>query len=280
MNQPKRSKRTKKRRAPQVYSRGFVAQSGGAKFQSLYNEKSRFPNLPHEFECALDYYYHDERTGGQTTQASRIAPLTEFNTQLPRYAAELYQIYRHCRIMSIEVHMEIVNTSSTEPLVAAVGVLPLANANAITNPQTIASVPGSVFKQIGLATGMSRTTIHKRYITCKELGELTLGSQTYLQTYSEALSAAIWTELPTIYMGVIAAKNGATWTGIVDYRLKFHLRFSEYNIPALGLKKSAKTDAPPKDMSEEEMDESDWVQPPVTRVRKNHGYASSIKGSK
>jgi len=182
--------------------------------------------------------------------------------------------------MSIEVHMEVVNTSSTEPLIAGVGVLPLVNANALTSPQTIASVPGSVFRQIGLSTGMSRTTIHKRYITCKELGELTLGSQTYLQTYSEALSSAIWTELPTIYMGVIAAKNGATWTGIIDYKLKFHLRFSEYNIPALGLKKIPKMDQPPKEMSEDEMDESDWVQPPMTRVRKNHGHTNSIKCAK
>lgn len=198
-------------------------------------ERSRFPLLPREFNCALCYEYHDERTGGQTTQASRNWPLLEFNTQLPRYAAELYQIYRHARIMAIDVSMSIVNTSNTEVLFASMGCLPLANVNAITNPQQIVAVPGSVRTQIGLSTGTSVKTLRKRFVSEKELGELTAGSNTYLQTYSEALSAAVWTELPCIYAGVIASRSGASWTGIIDYRVTYHIRWSEYSIPALGV---------------------------------------------
>jgi len=229
-------------------------------------EKSTFPALPHEFEVALSYYYHDERTGGQTTQANRRHPLLEFDTQLPRYAAELYQIYRHARIMAIDLKMEVVNTSSTEPLIMAAGVLPLANVAAITNPQTIISVPGSVYKQVGLSTGMSRATITKRFVSEKWLGELSIGSNTYLQTYSEALSAAIWTELPCIYAGVIAARTGATWTGIIDYRLVYHLRFSEYNIPSLGIIRNPKPVY--MDETENEADEVEWVQPPPIPAKK------------
>lgn len=251
----------------------------------MYLEPSRFPLLPKEYQIALQYFYHDERTGGQTTQASRRHPLCEFDTQLPRYAAELYQIYRHARIMAIDVKMEVVNTSSTEPLIAALGCLPLAVVNGITNPQTMASVPGSTYKQVGLSTGMSRVTINKRFNTEKELGELTLGSNTYLQTYSEALSAAVWTELPCIYAGVIAARNGATWTGIIDYRLTFHLRFSELNIPSLGLPPLSKYSPPFPDKNgtgvprevEEEIDE-EWIQPPVLVRTKKKG--DSINSSK
>jgi len=213
----------------------------------LYREPSRFPLLPKELQCALTYEYHDERVGGQTAQAARITPLVEFNTQLPRFAAELYQIYRHARIMAIDFTMDIVNTSSTTTLIAAVGCLPLANCNSITDPKTIISVPGSIRKQIGLSTGTSRATIRKRFVTCRELGELTIGSNTYLQTYSEALSSAVWTELPAIYSGVIASNTGGNWTGIIDYRLTFHIRWSEYSIPALGL-----GELTPPDMSESE----------------------------
>jgi len=182
--------------------------------------------------------------------------------------------------MAIDVHMEIVNTSSTEPLIAAVGCLPLANVNAITNPQTIVSVPGAVLKQIGLSTGLSKTTIVKRFVSEKELGELSIGSNTYLQTYSEALSAAIWTELPAIYCGVIAAKNGATWTGIIDYKLVFHLRFSEYNIPSLGVKQS-KLHQPRIEESEPEVEDMEWVQPPPLPARKRRNdCAASLKSSK
>lgn len=250
----------------------------------MYLEKSTFPLLPTEYECALNYYYHDERTGGQTTQASRIHPLCEFNTQLPRYAAELYQIYRHARIMAIKVQMEIVNTSSSEPLLAAIGVLPLVNASAITNPQTIVSVPKTIYKQIGVAQGLSKVTLTKKFVTEIQLGELTLGSNTYLQTYSEAISAAIWTELPAIYAGVIAAKNGATWTGIIDYKLTFHIRWSELNIPSLGkgIKTNVVRDEDPSE--DDEMDE-EWVQPPLQR-RRGHRFdhnpvkVPSVKGSK
>lgn len=277
-----RIRKNNKQKKPKGGRRGGRVLGGSSvRVNHAYMEKSIFPQMPQEFEVALSYYYHDERTGGQTTQAARIYPLLEFNTQLPRYAAELYQIYRHARIMAIDVKMEVVNTSSTEPLIAAIGVLPLVNANAITNPQTIVSVPGSILKQIGLSTGLSKVTLNKRFISEKWLGELSIGSNTYLQTYSEALSAAIWTELPAVYAGVIAARNGATWTGIIDYRLIFHLRWSEYNIPSLGLaepKLPLKRLPPSKStysssMVEEESEEvaeqeEEWVQPKLTKQRK------------
>lgn len=245
---------------------GGVVRGSRVQVNHTYMEKSTFPALPQEMEVALSYYYHDERTGGQTTQANRRFPLCEFDTQLPRYAPELYQIYRHARIMAIDLKMEVVNTSSTEPLIAAVGVLPLANVASITTPLTIISVPGAVYKQIGLSTGMSRVTINKRFVTEKWLGELTIGSNTYLQTYSEALSSAIWTELPSIYAGVIGAKTGATWTGIIDYRLVYHLRFSEYNIPSLGLIRNPKPVY--MDENDDEADDVEWVQPPPIRAKK------------
>ena len=264
--------KSRKGRAPR---RGAV-NVGGPRVTGMYMEKSRFPQLPHEVEFSLNYYYHDERTGGQTTQASRQYPLCEFDTTLPRYAAELYQIYRHARIMAIDLHMEIVNTSTTEPLLAAVGVLPLANVASITDPKQIVSVPGATIKQIGLATGMSKAVINKRYVTERCLGELTIGSNTYLQTYSEALSAAVWTELPCIYAGVIAARNGATWTGIIDYRVTYHLRFSEYNVPSLGYvvnsKQSFRGKQPFNERTsemEENEEDYEWVQPPpLVRTKK------------
>lgn len=255
---------------PRGGRRGGATKVAGSGFSRPYMEKSRFRSIPREFEIALPYFYHDERTGGQTTQATRRHPLCEFDTTIPRYCAELYQIYRHARIMAIDIHMEVVNTSTTEPLIAVLGVLPLANVSGITDPKQIISVPGTTVRQVGVSQGMSRTAITRRFVTEKMLGELTIGSQTYLQTYSEALSSAVWTELPCIYAGIIAAKIGATWTGIIDYRVTYHLRFSELNVPALGIE-----DAPPAqprlvrrirmhetEPEEEEMGDSDWVKPP------------------
>jgi hypothetical protein len=181
--------------------------------------------------------------------------------------------------MAIDVHMEIVNTSSSEPLLAAIGCLPLVNCNAITNPQTIISVPGTVYKQVGLSTGMSRATLTKRFITEKCLGELTIGSNTYLQTYSEALSSAVWTELPAVYAGVIAARGGATWTGIIDYRLVYHLRFSEYNIPSLGLSKKIERYMDDDESNEEESNPEWTPAPPLPKMKRKAREISSSKQS-
>jgi len=286
-----KNRKQKKSRTSKKGSNG-VLHTRRPNITNMYLERSRFPAIPREIEFALHAYYHDERTGGQTTQAERVTPLCEFNTILPRFGAELYQIYRHARIMAIDIRMEIVNTSSTEPLIAAIGCLPLVNCNALTSPQTIASVPGTKFRQVGLSTGMSRTTISHRFVTERMLGELTIGSNTYLQTYSEALSAAVWTELPAIYAGVIAARNGASWTGIIDYQYTYHIRFSELNIPALGLglEESIKMNYPlPKglqqkqsktlhrkiqaqseeDQSEDERSNVEWVpMPPLPKLKK------------
>lgn len=177
--------------------------------------------------------------------------------------------------MAIDIQMEVVNLT-TEPLIAAIGCLPLVNAQAITNPQTIVSVPGSVYKQIGSSTGASRVILRKRFVTEKMLGELTIGSQTYLQTYSEALSSAIWTELPAIYAGVIAAKNGATWSGIVDYKYTYHLRWSEYSIPTLGTKKVLKKDSEPFQPTD---DDVEWVYPPPILRKTKKSEALNVSGS-
>jgi len=255
-----------------------AVRTSGLRITNHYLERSRFPLLPREIEFALTGFYHDQREA-LTTQSSRITPLCEFNTQLPRFGAEFYQIYRHARIMAIDIQMEVVNLS-TEPLLAALGCLPLVNANAITNPQTIISVPGTVYKQVGSSTGASRIIMKKRFVTEKMLGELTIGSQTYLQTYSEALSSAIWTELPAIYAGVIAAKNGATWSGIVDYRYTYHIRWSEYSIPSLGLSadnvphaKTTKLRVRKEECMDDDCDSADevypeWVMAPPKMIKK------------
>ena len=115
-----------------------------------------------------------------------------------------------------------------------------------------------------------RSVSQSRY----KLGELTLGSNTYLQTYSEALSAAIWTELPCIYAGVIGAKNGATWTGIIDYKVVYHLRFSEYNIPSLEYDPAiVKAKEMREDISE---DDVEWVPKKIVKKTREPSNSSRL----
>jgi len=242
-------------------------------------EPSRFPLIPKEFQCALVFKKHDERTGGQTTPANWVQSLVEFDTHLPRFGPELYQIYRQARIMAVDVRMSITNLSATEPLLAAIGVLPFVDASVSTlSPQVFADWPGATVAQVGVLNGLSVKTLRRRFVTEKELGEMTISGTDFLQTYSEAITGGVKGELPAIYCGVIASKVGATWTGIIQYEFTFHIRFSELNYPSLG-----KAPAQLPSMSEDSMSEVEIVNPTLreqTRFREELEKSRSKTGTR
>lgn len=216
-------------------AKGTGERNGRLQLNHTRLEPSRFPILPHEFQCALVYKKHDERTGGQTTPANWVQAMCEYDTHLPRFAPELYQIYRQSRIMAIDVRMSVVNTTATEPLLCAIGVLPFVDASVSTlSPQVFADWPRATVFQVGVLNGLSMKSVTRRYVTEKEFGEMTLSGSDYLQTYSEAITGGVKGELPAIYAGVIASRVGATYTAIIQYEFTFHIRFSELNYPSLG----------------------------------------------
>lgn len=187
----------------------------------------RFPVLPRTLQVCLRSTYTDQRTGGQVDQAARVQPLFEYNTAFPGMSPELFQIYRLSRIKAISISMEVVNTSTT-PLTATVVCLPYAIATAIVDPRNISSIPGSVTRQVGIATGMSRAKIFRTYIGEAELGESASSGLEFAQTFAQAQAAATQTKLPAIYSGVISTVSSATWTGVINYIYDWHVEFTEY----------------------------------------------------
>lgn len=228
--------------------------------------------LPREFQIALKGTITDERTGGQTTQAAVLFPLLEFNSRLPMYAPQLYQIYRFCKIRAIHIKMEVVNTSATQPLTATMCCLPLVRANAIVDPRGMADVPNAICKQVGLSTGMSRIVLNKSYISERELGQSTLSGSEYYQSYSEAISAASQDDFPSVYCGVIASSTGGNWTGIIKYVVTYDLEFTEYEDVAPSMKGSLKTKQKlvkaENERDEDEDSQASWVEPdPSSRAK-------------
>jgi len=193
----------------------------------------RFPTLPRQFQISLRSTYTDQRTGGQTTQAQKVVPLFEFNGTFPAMSPELFQIYRLARIKAINISMEVINTSSV-PLTATLCCLPLTIAQGVTDPRNISSIPGSLTRQVGISTGMSRSHLTKTFVGEKELGQSALSGKEYSQTFSEALLPAVETDLPAIYSGVISTVNSASWTGVINYVYTWHIEFTEYTTGLTG----------------------------------------------
>jgi len=183
--------------------------------------------LPRQFRVTLRSTYTDQRTGGQTTQAARVRPLFEYDATFPAMAPELFHIYRLSRIKAMGISMEVINTSLT-PLTATVTCLPLAIAQGVTDPRNISSIPGSTTRQVGIATGMSRSKIVRTYIGEKELGESAASGLEFAQTFAQAQASATQSTLPAIYSGVISTVSGATWTAVINYVYTWHVEFTEY----------------------------------------------------
>jgi len=146
---------------------------------------------------------------------------------------ELFQIYRLARIKAISISMEIINTSNT-PLTATLCCLPLTIAQGVTDPRNISSIPGSITKQVGIATGMSRSRIVRTFVGEKELGQSALSGKEYSQSFSEALLPAVESDFPAIYSGVISTVTSASWTGVVNYVYTWHIEFTEYTTGLTG----------------------------------------------
>lgn len=187
----------------------------------------RFPSLPKQFQVNLRATYTDQRTGGQVDQAARVQALFEYGGTFPAMTPELFQIYRLSRIKAIGISMEVINTSST-PLTATICCLPYAIATAVVDPRNISSIPGSVTKQVGLSTGMSRAKIVKTYVGEKELGESASSGLEFAQTFAQAQAAPTQAKLPAIYSGVISTVSSATWTAVINYVYTWHVEFTEY----------------------------------------------------
>lgn len=187
----------------------------------------RFPQLPKQFQVRLRSTYTDQRTGGQVDQAARVQPLFEYNANFPAMSPELFQIYRLSRIKSISITMEVINTSTT-PLTATVVCLPYGIATAVVDPRNISSIPGSITKQVGIATGMSRACIKKTYVGEIELGESAESGLEYAQTFAQAQASATQVKLPSIYSGVISTVTSASWTGVINYIYEWNVEFTEY----------------------------------------------------
>ena len=193
--------------------------------------------LPEEFQTCLVYSKHEDKTAGQTTPWNMVQPLCEFNTNLPRFAPELFQIYRKARIMRIDVVASITNTSTTEPLITTCACLPFVDASVSTlSPITLADWPKATIIQTGVANGISVKVLRKSYSVASELGEQNVG-RTFFQDYSEAITSGVLGDLPAIYVGTVASKPGATWTALFQYEFRMHIRFSGLNYPSIGLKK-------------------------------------------
>jgi hypothetical protein len=184
--------------------------------------------MPKEFSVALPFTESDS-SGGTPAARVRTYGLFEVLGNRPLYMAELFSIYRYCRITAVHVQMEVVNTSSTVPLRMVAATVPW---NDSTTIDTLSQRPGAIVKIVGLSTGSSKAVIRKTWHT-----QVEQGNPVYDKTYwFDSTQSASTTPQDTQEMSIrcaIQAVDGASSFNVESvFRVIYHVQFFDLETPS------------------------------------------------
>lgn len=188
--------------------------------------RSTYNPLPRELSVALKYQYHDRRDSN-TTPSAYVFGLFEYLNQLPMFSTELFNMYRLCRVTAVSIKAEVINLSSTVPLILSVGTVPWSSSTSTFDPYLIAERPRSVSKTVATSTGMSRSIINKTYYSFDELGNPVYDKLHYFDSAQALVSTPQDTEAPCVIVSVGAADSTSTWAGLATYTITYHVQYFE-----------------------------------------------------
>jgi hypothetical protein len=246
--------------------------------------RSTYSPLPRELSVALKYQYHDRRDSN-TTPSAYVFGLFEYLNQKPMFSSELFNMYRLCRVTAVHIKAEIINLSSTVPLILSVGTLPWSSATSTFDPYLIAERPRAVSRTVATSTGMSRAIINKTYFSFDELGNPVYDAQHYFDSVQAGSSTPQDQEAPCVIVSVGAADSTSTWTGLTTYTVTYHVQYFELQWADFSMSKEreraraaknckniskSRNRAPPEDCMEEYVsdDESSrFVEPSLKRTQ-------------
>jgi len=183
---------------------------------------TKFNPMPHRYYAKLTYVVTDIRVGN-TTASTFIWGLFEFLNRRPGYSAQLYQVYKYCRIHSTTVDAEVINTGTTTPLKIVAAVLPFADTPA-TETQ-LGERPNSIYQTVGLSTGASKARIIKKYNSLNELGERVYSKDYWCSVAQSTSTTPQDVNGPVIQVSVFSVDEATAWSGNIYYKVSFDCEF-------------------------------------------------------
>lgn len=154
--------------------------------------------------------------------------LLEFLSSIPGYTARLYDLYKWCKVLSVEVRFNIANTTSANPVQFVAGIMPNNSTLGMTIDRA-AEIAGSTVRLVSALGGIDKTEIIKTYNTQAVVG--TLVAEKYWINLAQASSSTpIETEEPIIFL-MAQPLISVNWTSQVVADLTYHVEFFDLNAP-------------------------------------------------
>jgi len=249
--------------------------------------RATYQPLPRELSVALKYQYHDRRDAN-TTPSAYVFGLFEYLNQKPMFSSELFNMYRLCRVTAVTIKAEVINLSSTVPLIISVGTVPWSSSTSTFDPYLIAERPRAMSKTVATSTGMSRSIITKTYYSFDELGNPAYDKSHYFDSVQAGVSTPQDQEAPCVIVSVGAADAVSTWAGLATYTVTYHVQYFELQWAdfSTGLARSKMIkykecmDERPKQLdsrSESSFENEKWIEP--TPRQKDKLKKIIVKGS-
>jgi len=175
--------------------------------------------MPPEFSAALSYSSVASRVAS-TVDDFLVIGMVEFLGKRPKYCAELFAIYRYCRITACRAQFDIVNQTTT-PIRMALAEVPFDSA--ITTVNDLEEMPRSKRRLISAQGGQDRTVLTLTYDTQYATGNPNF-SKYWFDEAQSLLTTPIDTHEPT-YALATGRSSAANYTCFIDYKITWHCQF-------------------------------------------------------
>jgi hypothetical protein len=182
--------------------------------------------MPTELSVALKMA--DETTQILAAPGNLTYGILEFFALRPLYSAQLYQLYRYCKITAVDVNVQLVNTGASTVEVA-IGYVPQLEASTATYVR-LAEKTGSLRKIISAKGGLDRVTFTRRYGVEALLGEPVLSK--YWMTNSQSLSITPLDVNEPVLSIAYRNVDGSTSNMSTTVRITYHCQFFSLELPA------------------------------------------------
>jgi hypothetical protein len=184
--------------------------------------------MPKELSVSLAYQSQNVYAGTASPVINYFGMLEYLNNN-PLYSAQLFQIYRYCKVTSVEIVFDVINTGAT-PLEVLVGTVPYVEVGALTATR-LAEKTTTTRKLISPAGGLDKCRIAKFFSSESIIGEPFTSK--FWMSYSQSLSTTpIDVNEPVIATIIAFAGSSGSVFAIPNYRIRYHCQFFDLLTPA------------------------------------------------
>jgi hypothetical protein len=153
--------------------------------------------------------------------------LLEFLSSVPGYTNTLYDLYKWCKILSVHVNYNIVNTS-TNPVQVVFGVIPNNGTLGMTIDRA-AEIPKSTVKLLSSQGGLDKVVVTKIYNTQAMVGSA-VAEKYWVNKAQSVSSTPLEAEEPVMFV-MAQPLISVNWSTQLIVDITYHCEFFDLNAP-------------------------------------------------